>query len=160
VLRADDPLSAEPAVPMAALASRRLVAVAPSYRLRRHIDAALSRARVSPAAVLDTNTSAEAMGAVRAGLGIAVVEPATPASVPLDGLAVRPLDVAIPFFWGVFTPVANPVPPAIQGLIAALRRAARAAIPEIRLHEHPTRELRLNALHGVAADAAKAAHKE
>lgn len=156
VLRADDALAAKPVVPLAALASRRLIAVALPYRLRRHIDAALNRVHVSPAAVLDTNTSIEAMGAVRAGLGIAVVEPAIPASVPLDGLAVRPLDIAIPFFWGVFTPVGSPVPPAIQGLIAALRTAVRAAIPEIRLDEKPSRTLRLNALHGVAANTTEA----
>ncbi|HSV46786.1 MAG TPA: LysR substrate-binding domain-containing protein, partial [Ramlibacter sp.] len=103
VLPQGDPLAAHAVVPLAALAQRRLITMSNPFRLRHRLDAELARAgRVSDrrAALIETNSSINAQALVRAGLGVAVLEPLTAHGAPLAGLEVRPLDTEIPFFFG------------------------------------------------------------
>ena len=79
---------------------------------------------------------------MRAGLGVAVLEPLTAHGAPLDGVVVRPLDTDIPFFFGVITPQSRPLCAPVRALVDALlhgRRATRdAALPLLReLHVQP-----------------------
>lgn len=129
VLRADDPLAAEPQVALRSLASRRIISTANPNRLRHRVDAALRGAGVTLGELIDTNTSLTAMGAVRAGLGVALIEPLTPASLPVEGLVTRPVDAEIPFYWGVVTAESQPVPPLLAALIAELQRMSREVLP-------------------------------
>ncbi|MFT3720369.1 LysR family transcriptional regulator [Pseudorhodoferax sp.] len=125
VLADGDPLATAACVPAAALAGRRIVTLSNPYRLRHRIDAALAPG--GPAApVIETNSSANAQALVRAGLGIAVLDPLTAHGAPLQGVQVRPLDVDIPFFFGVIAPQGRPLAPRLQALSDALREAARA----------------------------------
>ncbi|MBL6457706.1 LysR family transcriptional regulator [Belnapia sp. T6] len=132
VLRPDDPLAAAPVLRLADLASRRLVSTANPNRLRHRVEEALRAAGVVPEAVVDSNTSLAAMGAVRAGLGIALTEPVTPAGLPVEGLVTRPLDAAIPFRFGAVVPAGQPLAPPLPALLVALEAAARAALPGLR----------------------------
>ncbi|MCL7118973.1 LysR family transcriptional regulator, partial [Escherichia coli] len=84
---------------MAELAGRRVITMANPYRLRRRLDAALGHA----AGAIETNSSVNALAAVRAGLGVSVLEPITAYGAPMAGVAIRPIDLDIPFFFGVIT---------------------------------------------------------
>jgi DNA-binding transcriptional LysR family regulator len=130
VLRADDPLAAQETVPLAALQGRRLITTANPYRLDRHVDAALSAAGVSRQVPFDANTSFSALGAVRAGLGVALIEPLTPAGAPLEGLVTRPIDRRLPFRYGAITAAGRPSLPApVVTMLAALEAEMRQRIP-------------------------------
>lgn len=131
-LRADDPLAGAAAVPLSACASRTLVTMQNPYRVRQRFDQALSAAGVAVASRIDTNTSLNALALVRAGLGMALLEPVTAYGFPVPDVAVRPLDIAIPFHFCVITPQGRPPTPAVQTLIAQLAHAATRLLPGFR----------------------------
>jgi len=129
VLAAGDELAALERVPLAALARRRLITMSNPFRLRHRLDAML--AQTAPAtgqrdALIETNSSMNALALVRAGLGVAVLEPLTVQGAPLDGLVWRPLDTDIPFLFGVISPQSRPLNPALQALSDALLATASA----------------------------------
>jgi len=129
VLPQDDPLAAHDTVPLAALAQRRLITMSNPYRLRHRLDAELAHAGRTPDrrdALIETNSSMNAQALVRAGLGVAVLEPLTAHGAPLAGVVVRPIDTDIPFFFGVITPQSRPLTAAVQALADALLEAATA----------------------------------
>jgi DNA-binding transcriptional LysR family regulator len=106
------------------LRQQRLITMSNRYRLRQRIDMALGQDK--PLAVaIETNTSFNAIMAAHAGLGVALVEPITALGMPIEGLAVRPLAVNIPFYFGVVTPFGKPVDGVTQALIAAIETAAQ-----------------------------------
>jgi DNA-binding transcriptional LysR family regulator len=131
VLPQRDPLARHTVVPLAALAQRRIVTMSNPFRLRHRLDAELARVGREPdrrAALIETNSSTSAQALVRAGLGVAVLEPLTAQGAPLAGLVVRRIDTDIPFFFGVVTPESRPMTASVQGLADALLQAA-AALP-------------------------------
>jgi DNA-binding transcriptional LysR family regulator len=131
VLPKGDPLAKHAVVPLVALAQRRIVTMSNPFRLRRRLDAELARAGRAPDrrdALIETNSSTSAQALVRAGLGVAVLEPLTAHGAPQAGLVVRPLDTNIPFFFGVITPHSQPLTAPLQALTDALLQAA-AALP-------------------------------
>lgn len=139
-LRADDPLARSETIPLGALAGRRLIAMANPFRWRRCVDAALQRAGVRPAGVLDANTSNTALMAARAGLGIAILEPIIAYGMPLEGVAIRKLDAPISFLWAVTTPYGRPATPLIAGLIDELETLSRETLPGFVKHPPTARE--------------------
>lgn len=124
VLRADNPLAKAGVVTVDALRDQRIITMSNRYRLRQRIDMALGHDKPLHVAI-ETNTSFNAIMAAHAGLGVALVEPMTALGMPIEGLAVRPLDVNIPFYFGVVTPFGKPVDGVTQALIAAIETAAR-----------------------------------
>ncbi|MEO7401259.1 MAG: LysR family transcriptional regulator [Polaromonas sp.] len=137
VLPQNDPLAACDKVPLAALAQRRLITMSNPFRLRHRLDAVLAgagRANGRHGALIETNSSINAQALVRAGLGVAVLEPLTAHGAPLDGVVVRPLDTDIPFFFGVITPQARPLSAPVRALADALLQAA-AALPGFVQHD-------------------------
>jgi DNA-binding transcriptional LysR family regulator len=134
-LRADDPLAATGTMALAACRERALVTMQNPYRLRHRIDRALDEAGVVPRARVDTNTSLNALALVRAGLGVAVLEPVTAYGMPVQGIAVRPLDTAIPFYFCVITPQGKPATPAVLALTEALATAAAELLPGFVRHD-------------------------
>lgn len=134
-LRVDDPLANARTLALAACRERALVTMQNPYRLRHRIDRALDEAGVVPRTRVDTNTSLNALALVRAGLGMAVLEPVTAYGMPIEGIAVRPLDVAIPFYFCVITPQGKPATPAVQALTEALATAATALLPGFIRHD-------------------------
>ena len=135
MLAADDPLAAGDIVSLAALAERRLLTMANPFRLRHRVEAALEALGITPAASITTNASVNAAALVRAGLGVAVLEPVTAYGLRLEGVVVRPLDVAIPFLWGVVTSAGLPPAPAAAALIVQVQAVAAATLPGFRLCE-------------------------
>ncbi|CAB3664772.1 hypothetical protein LMG1866_00748 [Achromobacter ruhlandii] len=127
----NDPAARHDVVPVAELAGRRVITMANPYRLRRRLDAALGHA----AGAIETNSSVNALAAVRAGLGVSVLEPITAYGAPMAGVAIRPIDLDIPFFFGVITSQLQPLTPACQAMADALAQAAAQLLPGFVLHD-------------------------
>jgi DNA-binding transcriptional LysR family regulator len=127
VLRADDMLAGRRVLRLRDLRKRRVLTLA--SRLRRRIDRVLQQADIEVADMIDTNASSTALAMARAGLGIAIVEPATAYGLPLDGLTIRPLDTVIPFLVGAFTPAGKPMSPTLAALNDALLETASTMLP-------------------------------
>jgi len=135
VLPASDPLARLERVPLAALAQRQIVTMTNPYRLRHRLDAEFAEAGGATPRLIETNSSLNAMMMVRAGLGVAVLEPVTAHGVPLAGVVTRALDTDIPFLFGVVTRQAAPAQPSMDALMAALADAAAALLPGFMLHD-------------------------
>ncbi|RWP58605.1 LysR family transcriptional regulator [Mesorhizobium sp.] len=131
---ASDPLAESDIVRLADLAERRIITLANPYRLRHRVDEALERAGVTPRRIIDVNASMTALTMVKAGLGVAIVEPATVYGVPLKGIVMRVLDHTIPFLFGAISPAALPMTPTVAAMIDAARTVA-LAMPGCRLHD-------------------------
>ncbi|MFC0407009.1 LysR family transcriptional regulator [Roseomonas elaeocarpi] len=139
VLPAGHPLAAQERVALRDLAGQRLITLADPHRqFRRHIDAALAGAGSRPPSLMVVNASLNAIMAARTGLGVALIDPVTAVGVPVEGVMARPIDVTIPYFWGVATPAAHPPSPAAQAVITAAAEAA-AMLPGF--IQHPPQAL-------------------
>ncbi|MDK4735423.1 LysR family transcriptional regulator [Rhizobium sp. CNPSo 3490] len=131
---AADPLAADELVRLSDIADRRIITLANPYRLRHRVDEALERAGVAPERIIDVNASLTALSLVRAGLGVAIVEPATVCGVPMDGIVMRKVDQKIPFLFGAISAAALPLTPTVTAVIEAARAEA-LAMPGCRLLE-------------------------
>lgn len=143
----DDPVAQHAVVPVSALAGRRLITMANPYRLRRRLDAALAN-NVQALGTIETNSSVNALAAVRAGLGVSVLEPVTAYGSPVAGVAIRPIDLDIPFFFGVITPQSQSLTPACQAMADALADAAAALLPGFVLHDACEHSALLQSIYG------------
>ncbi|CAB3793287.1 hypothetical protein LMG28688_03691 [Paraburkholderia caffeinitolerans] len=152
VLRHDDPLAAHARVPLAACADRRIVTMQNPYRLRRRLDHAFASAGIAPAALIETNSSLNALAAVRAGLGLSVLEPVTAYGLPLPDVAVRPIDTGIPFFFGVVTRDAKVLSNVATAFVDALASAARTLLPDFVQHAPSEHAQVLQSLYGDLPD--------
>ena len=143
----DDPVAQHDVVPVSALAGRRLITMANPYRLRRRLDAALAN-NVQALGTIETNSSVNALAAVRAGLGVSVLEPVTAYGSPMAGVAIRPIDLDIPFFFGVITPQSQTLTPACQAMADALAEAAADLLPGFVLHDACEHSALLQSIYG------------
>jgi DNA-binding transcriptional LysR family regulator len=146
-LAESDPLAESKVVRLVDLADRRIITLANPYRLRHRVDEALERADVTPQRMIDVNASITALTMVRAGLGVAIVEPATVVGVPLEGTVMRVLDHNIPFLFGAISPAALPMTPTVAAIIDAARAVA-LAMPGCRLHESGGAEALADTVYG------------
>jgi DNA-binding transcriptional LysR family regulator len=112
---------------------QRVVAMANPYRQRRRVDLLLERAGVLPMQVIDTNTSINALQLVRAGLGIAILEPVAAYCTQLTGVEIRPLDAHLPFLWAVVSALGRPRSLFLSRLIVALDDLSADLIPGHRI---------------------------
>lgn len=147
-LRDNDPLARHERLPLSACEGRRIVTMQNPYRLRRRLDHAFAQADVTPAGLIETNSSMNALTAVRAGLGISVLEPVTAYGMPLAGVAIRTIDADIPYFFGVISRDAIALSPVAATLIDALADAARAVLPDFTLRASAEHAQVLQSLYG------------
>ncbi len=136
----DDPLAAQEQVTLSDLAGRRLIAPWNPLRLRGRFEKALKKLKTPLHETIETNSSANILACVRAGLGVAILEPVTAWGMPLAGVIIRPLEEEIPYFFGVITPQGRPLSSAAQSLVSALATAAATLLPgfqQLPAAEHP-----------------------
>lgn len=135
VVPAHHPLAALDIIPIAALAQQRVIGMHNPHRLKQHIDAALHQAGApGMQADIETNSSMNAQALVRAGLGVAILDPMTLLGAPLQGLAYRDLDVRIPFHFGAISAQGKNLSAPALLLLEALRATA-AALDQCQLHD-------------------------
>lgn len=135
VLPAGAPLAQSQALSIEALAGESLITLFSHFRVSKRISTAFHQEGVlPPTTVFETNSSLSAMQMVRAGLGIAVVDPLSAHGLSLDGVVVRPLTVHIPYYFGVITAHGSPVNPTVDLLISTLSATCEALLPDFILH--------------------------
>lgn len=91
---------------------------------RREIDARFSAAGVARRQRVQTHSAVAVCELVRAGLGVAIVNPLTAAACASSGLVVRPLAVSIPYRVSALIPLHRPAQPLVDALLNALRSNA------------------------------------
>lgn len=91
---------------------------------RREIDARFSAAGVARRQRVQTHSAVAVCELVRAGLGVAIVNPLTAAACASSGLVVRPLAVSIPYRVSAMIPLHRPAQPLVEALLNALRSNA------------------------------------
>lgn len=131
----DDPLAKKPTISMHDLADRCLITMANPFRLRRRVNQALEAAGARPSRLIDTNTSLTAVSLASTGFGVAIVEPATAYGIELKNVEVRPLDMDIPFLWGIFSAASKPLPDSVLELIQLIIRMSAARMPGFVAHD-------------------------
>lgn len=130
-----DPLAKKAVISIADLADRTLVTMANPFRLRHRVDQALEAAKVRPARVIATNAAMNAVQIASTGLGVAIIEPATAYSLQSAPVAIRPLDVDVPFLWAIFSAAARPLSAGAHALIRQIVDVAVRCIPDLVTHD-------------------------
>lgn len=136
----DDPLTTENQIALHRLAGRRIIVPWNPLRLRGSFEKALKKLKVLPHETIETNSSANILACVRAGLGVAILEPVTAWGMPLEGVAIRTLEEEIPYFFGIITPQGRQLSAAAQSLVDAVEQAAQNLLPafqRLAASEHP-----------------------
>lgn len=140
-VRDDDPLAAGTGpISLSALRGRSLVGMSARRGAPARMRQALRRAGIEPSTAVRTNSTVNALSFVRAGAGVAVIEPVSIAGAEAPGLRILPLTTSIPYCFGVVTHGGAPMPEGASDLIGALERAATRRLANfsiIRPEERP-----------------------
>jgi hypothetical protein len=98
-------------------------------RFQRNIARALASQGIETGAVIRTNISYGALQFVRQIEGvIAIIDPVTSYGVSEPRIVIRPIDVVVPFYWGVLAAEKAPLRPAAQALMDAVEAVAERSI--------------------------------
>lgn len=147
------PLAARASVAIAELRDMPVITMSSRNRLRHRLSTALFGRGAAPVLRhIETNSTLNALALVRAGLGVALVEPFTGYGMPLPGVALRPMDTAVPFVMGVITHEDQAPDAAVLALIETLKRQAELHIPGFRLNSANRNRALLNSHHESAIE--------
>jgi DNA-binding transcriptional LysR family regulator len=127
-VREDDVLAKLDVVPLSALAGRRLATMLNPLRFQLHIARELAARGIETGPVIRTNISYGALQLVRQTGVAAIIDPVTAYGLSLPGIVIRPIDVAVPFYWGVLAPGRQPIRSIAQALIDAVEVVAERSI--------------------------------
>jgi DNA-binding transcriptional LysR family regulator len=128
-LREDDPLAVLDVVPLAAFAGRRLSTMLNPLRFQMHVAKALAAQGIETGEIIRTNVSYGALQFVRQVKGvIAIIDPVTSYGVSMPDVVIRPIDVEVPFYWGVLAATNRPIRPAAQAMVDAVEAVAEQSI--------------------------------
>lgn len=123
VLPADDALASRKRLGLKDFEGRDFISLAEDDPYRREIDARFEAAGVVRRLRVQTHSAVGVCELVRAGLGLAIVNPLTAAACAGAGLVVRPLAVSIPYRVSALLPLHRPAQPLVEALLSALRSA-------------------------------------
>lgn len=152
-----DPLAGKKVVAITDLDGRNLITMANPFRLRRRVDQAIEAHGVKASKVIDTNAAMVALQLTACGAGVAIIEPATAYGMSLNGVEIRPLDVDIPFLWGVFSAISRPLPETALAFIDRFIEVTASAIPGLIQHDPRRTDLVTDAIFGRAGDRVRVA---
>lgn len=129
-----DPLAQiEGPVDFQALSGRDLVGMSLRRGVPARIRAALNEAGVDVRVRVRTTSTMNVLSFIRAGAGIAIVEPLTLTGNPTPGIRILPLATSIPYCFGVVTARGVTVSDRARDLIAALKTTAERRLADFTL---------------------------
>ena len=131
-LREDDALAELDVVPLSVFAGRRLVTMLNPLRFQLYIARALAARGIETGPVIRTNISYGALQIVRQTGVAAIIDPVTAYGLSLPGIVIRPIDVTVPFYWGVLVAEKQPLRPVAQALMEAVEVVATRSIAGFR----------------------------
>ncbi|MBV8034496.1 LysR family transcriptional regulator [Roseateles sp.] len=108
-------------------ADQDFISLAADDSYRREIDARFGAAGIARRLRVQTHSAVAVCELVRAGLGVAIVNPLTAAACAGPGLVVRPLAVSIAYRVSALIPLHRPAQPLVDALLNALRSNAPPA---------------------------------
>lgn len=123
VLPAGHALASRDRLELADFQAQHFISLAEDDPYRREIDARFSSAGITRRLRVQTHSAVAVCELVRAGLGLAIVNPLTAHACANDGLVVRPLAVSIPYRVSALIPLHRPAQPLVEALVSALRCA-------------------------------------
>ena len=129
VIPRDDPLARKKIVPLSAFAGRRFVTMLDPTRFHKHVAQSMAERKIVPGSVLRTNVAYTGLHLVGHMKALGIIDPVTGCTIDRPDVVVRPLDIAIPFYWGVIAPRDRPMRPLVAALIDAAERVAKARMP-------------------------------
>lgn len=124
VLPAGHTLAARARLTLADFDGQDFISLAADDPYRREIDARFEAAGVARRLRVQTHSAVAVCELVRAGLGLAIVNPLTAQACASAGLVVRPLAVSIPYRVSALIPLHRPAQPLAAKLLSALRSSA------------------------------------
>lgn len=125
VLPAGHALASQDQLTLAHFEGQDFISLAADDPYRREIDARFDAAGVTRRLRVQTHSAVAVCELVRAGLGLAIVNPLTAAACVGEGLVVRPLAVSIPYRVSALIPLHRPAQPLAERLLSALRSSGR-----------------------------------
>ncbi len=129
-----DPLAQiEGPIDLHALSGRDLVGMSLRRGFPARIRAALHAAGVDVRVRIRTTSTMNVLSFIRAGAGIAIVEPLTLTGNPTPGIRILPLATSIPYCFGVVTARGVAISDKARELIAALQASAQKRIADFTL---------------------------
>lgn len=147
---ASDPLARKDVIAITDLEGGRLITMANPFRLRRRVDQAIEAHAVKASKVIDTNAAVVALQLTACGAGVSIIDPVTAYGMSLKGVEIRPLDVDIPFLWGVFSAVSRPLPETARAFIHQFIETTASTIPGLVQHDPRRADLVTDAIFGGA----------
>ncbi len=131
VLPGNHPLAACETVRIADLGDTTVIAMSNRLGLRHRLSTALlhSTTGVKVRRHIETTSYLNAVMLVRAGVGVALVDPFTAATLMPDGVVFKPIDIHIPYLMGVLTHRDRVLSDEGQRLVQALWDYAVECIP-------------------------------
>ena len=114
-------LAARSELSIADLVSERMIALSRRFPLRNKIDAAFAAVRSEPLIVAEASTSVVLVEMVRAGLGIAILNPFPLELRPEKSMVFRPLDLKMTLETAVVVPAQGSLAPAARSLANFIR---------------------------------------
>ena len=130
-----DPLAEYDIVPLAAFAGRRFVTMLDPGRFQRQVSQMMEARGVRPGPLIRTNVSYSALRLVQKTGVVSIVDPVSAYGVTLPGVVIRPIDVAVPFYWGAVAVAARPLRPLVAHLLEAVEMEALRLIPDLKILE-------------------------
>ena len=121
VLPAAHALASRERLSLADFRGQDFVSLAADDPYRREIDAHFHAAGIDRRLRVQTHSAVAVCELVRAGLGLAIVNPLTARACAGQGLVVRPLALSIPYRVSALIPLHRPAQPLVQRLLSALR---------------------------------------
>lgn len=124
VLPDGHPLLARTALAPADLAGQNFISLSATDPYRQQLDSLFGQAGIERRLVVETHSAASVCAMVRAGLGVAVVNPLTALDYAGHGLAMRRFTVSIPFTVSVVRPEHRPSSQLAEHFVEALQQQA------------------------------------
>ncbi|HUH40453.1 MAG TPA: LysR family transcriptional regulator [Castellaniella sp.] len=129
-LPAGHDLASQETIRLDSLQDTAVITLLDRYRMRYYLINTLVRATEGHARRhIEVSSQAVALSMVRAGLGVALIDPFTATDVNLDAVVLRPIDVQIPYMIGVVSHQGRRLTDGVLPLIDGLREYVRARVP-------------------------------
>jgi DNA-binding transcriptional LysR family regulator len=129
MMRADHPLARRRTIAPRDLDGLPLVAVTRRFSARARIERAFAEAGVEPRVVLEAGTLQVLADGVRAGLGVAVINPFPIALATGRDLVFKPFEPAVRYETAFLLPASGAVPAVVRRFVAFASEEYRALLP-------------------------------
>lgn len=124
-------LAARDAVPLEDIQDTDVITLLSRYRMRYHLVNGLVQATAGgKRRHIEVGSQQTALSMVRAGLGVALIDPFSIRGALLEGLAIRPILADIQYRIGAVSQQTHELPEGAERLIAGLYRHVRAVVPQ------------------------------